>query len=423
MLGQQNKQPLPSSKGNRAWQHTNVNDTPLTQESIQGLRQELSRIVKKAADAGASDLHLHAGKIPAMRVDGSVMDIPGETPLTDAGLHLMIQASSDTQERLRPGQGDLDHAMAVEGLGRVRINAFLNRGEAAMVLRIVREKILTLEQLKIHHPGIDAMLKEERGILLVTGPTGSGKTTTLAAMIDQLNRSFPGVIVTVEDPIEVEHPNHLSRVAQREVGRDTKNFASGMRAALRQDPDIILIGEMRDEETVEAAIKAAMTGHLVLSTLHTQDAVRTINRVVDFFPPHAQKGVRLSMAESLVGVVSQRLLPAEGGGRVAVLEILVNTPAVRDAIADGRLEDITELMSRSDIMQGFDDHLIDLICTAKIRYENALGACTSASNMKANLQNLGLTEARLRALDDMTLESRRAELERMLAGTRYEGKQ
>jgi twitching motility protein PilT len=288
---------------------------------------------------------------------------------------------------------EADFAFSLSGVGRFRVNAFRSRGSVGLVFRRVSIGAVPLEDLGLPEI-IGGLAMEPRGLVLVTGPTGSGKTTTLAGMIDLINTQRECHIVTVEDPIEVLHSDKRSMVNQREVRVDTADFSTALRAAMRQDPDVILVGEMRDQETVKAALAAAETGHFVMSTLHTVDAAETVNRVIDFFPPHEQKQVRLALAGSLRGIICQRLVPrADGQGRCVVMEVAVNTGRVADAIVDPeKTSTITQLVREGGFygMQTFDQALVALIRDGVITLEAAMHASTSPHDLTVELRRLGL---------------------------------
>jgi twitching motility protein PilT len=343
--------------------------------------------------ARGSDLHLKAGSPPRIRVDGRLIAIDGPVLTPEMTENLL-------GEVIRPGLfeefqrcNEADFAYSVGGVGRFRVNAFRQRGSVGMVFRRVQAGALSIEALGLP-PVIAQLAEHHRGLVLVTGPTGSGKTTTLAAMIDHVNANNAVHIVTIEDPIEVLHADKLAMVSQREVRVDTDDFTIAMRAAMRQDPDVILVGEIRDAETLKTALAAAETGHLVLSTLHTTDAAETVNRCIDLFPPYQQRQVRLSLAAALRGIVAQRLVKRDGdGGRVAVLEVMVNTGRTAEAIADPeRTGDLTSIMAESGFygMQTFDQHLIALYRDGVIALEDALGVASNPHDLQVALRNQGL---------------------------------
>src|SRR6266404_900627 len=296
---------------------------------------ELNEILQVALRGGASDIHLKAGLPPMFRVDGSLVPLKDARRLPPEEISRMaFGIMNDYQKEKFKAQNELDLAYGVPGLGRFRVNVFQQRGTIGAVLRVIPFKISTIEQLLL--PKIlEKVAAEQRGLILVTGATGSGKSTTLAAMVDHINSNETCHVMTIEDPIEFLVRDKRSIVNQREVGVDTLSFAQALKSALRQDPDVILVGEMRDLETIETALTAAETGHLVLSTLHTLDATETINRVVSAFPPYQQKQVRLQLGAILRGIISQRLVPrGDGRGRVPALEILINTSRMRELIED-----------------------------------------------------------------------------------------
>jgi twitching motility protein PilT len=355
-------------------------------DNIRGWLQEL-------VDAKGSDLHLKAGSPPRVRVDGRLSRLEAE-PLSPETLSNLLE------EIVRPDlvdefhqRGEVDFAYSASGVGRFRVAAFRQRGTVGMVLRRVQIGAMSAAELGL--PAVITRLAEEpRGIVLVTGPTGSGKTTTLAAMIDHINTTRATHIVTIEDPIEVLHKDKLGMINQREVRVDTSDFPSAVRAAMRQDPDGVLVGEMRDTETVAAGLAAAETGHFVLSTLHTTDAAETVNRVIDFFPPFQQRQIRLTLAASLRGVISQRLVPrADGGGRVAVLEVMVNTGRTAEAISDpDRTSELTTLIAEGGFygMQTFDQHLVGLFRDGLVGLEDAIEASSNPHDFRLALRNQGL---------------------------------
>ena len=337
--------------------------------------------------AEGSDLHLKVPAPPMARVHGHLGPLPDALDLepadTERVLHYMLTDAAKLDEFAR--EGEVDFAYSIEGLARFRVNAFRQRGMISLVCRAIPYSIRTIEQLDLPDV-IRTLAEEERGIVLLTGTTGSGKSTTLAAMIDHMNQTMAKHVVTIEDPIEYLHPDRKSVINQREVGLDTESFKRALRRVLRQDPDVILIGEMRDEETVQTALSAAETGHLVLSTVHTVDATESINRMLDFFPPHQHQQARAMIAGTLKGVVSQRLIPsADGASRVAVCEILVMTGRVKDMIMDstqtGRLHEVIQEGEYYG-MQTFDQALLGHLQAGRISMEEALKAATHPHDFK-----------------------------------------
>ncbi len=337
-------------------------------------------------ELGGSDLHLKAQTPPLTRVDGELRPIEGSSPLRpedteDAVKHMLREpvklAELETEH-------EVDFSYSMTGVARFRVNAFYQRGTISLVCRAIPHTIRTIEELALP-PVIRELAEEERGIVLLTGTTGSGKSTTLAAMIDHMNQTYSKHVVTIEDPIEFLHRDKKCIINQREVGQDTTSFKRALRRVLRQDPDVILVGEMRDEETVHTALSAAETGHLVLSTVHTVDAAETVNRIIDFFPPHMHQQVRAMLAGTLKGVVSQRLVRSTDGGRIATCEVLRMTGRVRDMIMDpeqtGRL---TEVISEGAYygMQTFDQALFDHVKSGRVDLEIALRAATSPHDFK-----------------------------------------
>ena len=344
--------------------------------------------------AEGSDLHVKVGSPPRIRVNGTLRPIEGTSEVTAEDTEEMAAAimRPDVLETFR-SSSDSDFAYAVPGVARFRANAFRQRGTAAMIFRLVRPSATSFADLGL--PDVVGRLAlEHRGLVLVTGPTGSGKTTTLAAMIDHINRNRDCHIITIEDPVEVLHTDQQASINQREIGVDTRSFASAMRAAMRQDPDVILVGEMRDEETVSAALSAAETGHLVLSTLHTIDAAETVNRIVDFFPPHQQNQVRVALAGAIKGTLCQRLVQtADGRGRVAALEIMVANGRIQQCILDPQLTgDLHDIIADGSYygMQTFDQALIKLLEDGKIDMRGAMTAASHPHDLKVMLQQRGM---------------------------------
>jgi twitching motility protein PilT len=340
-----------------------------------------------------SDLHCKVGSPPRIRIDGTLRKLQAPV-LTPADTERMLReiARPDVLEGFER-TNEADFAYSLSGVGRFRVNAFRSRGTVGVVLRRVAVGAIPLEDLGVP-AAVGQLALEPRGLVLVTGPTGSGKTTTLAGMIDRINAMREVHVVTVEDPIEVVHEDKLAMINQREVGLDTAGFSSALRAAMRQDPDVILVGEMRDEETVRAALAAAETGHFVLSTLHTADAQETVNRIVDFFPPHEQQQVRVSLAGVLRGVVAQRLVTrADGLGRCCVAEICVATGRIAESILDpDKTNQIAELISQGGYygMQTFDQHLVALVRDGVVTVEAASAVASNPHDLSVELRRLGL---------------------------------
>jgi twitching motility protein PilT len=338
---------------------------------------ELNEILQVALRGGASDIHLKAGLPPMFRVDGNLVPLKDARRLPPEEIARMaFSIMNDYQKEKFKAQNELDLAYGVPGLGRFRVNVFQQRGTIGVVLRVIPFKIATIEQLLLPKV-LEKIAGEQRGLILVTGTTGSGKSTTLAAMVDHINSNETCHIMTIEDPIEFLVRDKRSIVNQREVGVDTMSFGQALKSALRQDPDVILVGEMRDAETIETALTAAETGHLVLSTLHTLDATETISRIIAAFPPHQQKQVRLQLGSVLRSVVSQRLVPrADGKGRVAAVEVLVANSRVREMVEDkDRTKEIPTAIAQSYTtygMQTFDQSLMLLFRQNVITYEEAL---------------------------------------------------
>jgi twitching motility protein PilT len=351
---------------------------------------DLNQLLARAVEAGASDIHLKLDRPPMVRRDGSVAPLEGTEPLTEADLDSYLRAVTAVAPQrydLYHESGDLDIAYTGEGLPRFRVNAFRQRGATSFALRVIPKKVPRFEDLGLPG-GIQKLAEEHRGLVLVTGATGSGKTTTLAAMIDYINRSRQSHIVTIEDPIEILHPDHESIVNQREVGLDTENFGQALRRALRQDPDTILIGELRDAETAQTALQAAESGHLVFSTLHTVDAAETVGRMIEFFPEGKQVQIRSIMAGVLRGVISQRLLPRVGGGRVAAVEVMINNARIADLIRENKPEEITDAIAEGDFfqMQTFQKALIDKVLDGSVDREVAANASSSRHDFMVALE-------------------------------------
>jgi twitching motility protein PilT len=329
----------------------------------------LEEVVRKKA----SDLHLQVGLPPMLRVDGALIPVPSAEVLTEETAEALIFAVLDEdQKQVLLKDKEFDFSFAFGDLGRFRVNAFHERGNIAAAMRLIPNEILSVEQLGL--PSIINKFSDyPRGLVLVTGPTGSGKSTTLAAMVRRINEERAQHIITIEDPIEYTHRSRKSIVVQREVHYDTYSFSAALRSALREDPDVVLIGEMRDLETIASAITIAETGHLVFATLHTNSASQSVDRMVDVFPPHQQPQIRSQLANILMAIVSQRLMPAIGGGRIAAAEILVATPAVRNIIREGKTHQLEAVIQTGAEfgMQSMDRTLVNLVKSGTITYDEA----------------------------------------------------
>jgi len=351
---------------------------------------ELNGLLRRAVELGASDIHLKIGQPPILRRDGDLAPMEGFPALDDHGLEAILHiVAARSPEKLQHFHdvGDLDIAYQDEDLPRFRVNAYRQRGAISFAFRVIPKTVPSFEQLNMP-AGVKKLAEEHRGLVLVTGATGSGKTTTLAAMIDYMNRNRKQHIITIEDPIEILHPDHNSIVNQREVGLDTESFGQALRRALRQDPDTILIGELRDAETAQTALQAAESGHLVMSTLHTIDAAETVARMVEFFPPEKQEVIRAILAGVLRGVVSQRLLPKIDGGRIAAVEVMVMNARIADLIREGRADEITDAVAEGEFfqMQTFTQALIEHVLSGKVDPEIAANAATNRHDFLVSLE-------------------------------------
>ena len=343
------------------------NSTTVTNPKIETLLEECIR-------RNASDLHLQYGLPPILRVDGSLIPIIGMPALNEDNLQSLIFATLDEeQQNIYIKDKDFDYSFAFGDVARFRVNAFHERGKLAAAFRLIPNKIKSIEELNLP-PVIETFANFPRGLILVTGPTGSGKSTTLAALIDKINREKSDHIITIEDPIEFTHKSERSVIVQREVHYDTFSFAAALRSALREDPDVVLIGEMRDLETIQAAITIAETGHLVFATLHTNSAAQSIDRMIDVFPSHQQTQVRTQLANIIQAVCSQRLVPAVTGGRVAVAEIMVANPAIRALIREGKTYQLDNAIQTGaeQGMQTLDRTLARLVQSGTVSYDSAL---------------------------------------------------
>ncbi len=368
-------------------------------------------LLRAAAGYGASDLHIKAGTQPFMRLGGELRPIVDTPRLSQEDtLDMAFSMMSNRQKQRFKEISEVDIAYGVSGLGRFRANIFQQRGTVGMVLRVIPDKVRTLPELELP-PVLGEIAKEQRGLILVTGTTGSGKSTTLAAMIDQINATRGGHIITIEDPIEFLHRDKRSFVTQREVDVDTRSFAEALRGALRQDPDVILVGEMRDHETIETALTAAETGHLVLSTLHTLDATETITRIVSSFAPHQQKSVRIQLAGILKAVVSMRLVRSvRGTGRVPAAEVLVSTGLVRDYIMNEEktplIRDAIAAGTSQYGMQTFDQSLFNLYQAGRITLDEALRGASNPDEFQ--LRVAGIRSTADQAKEEMERSSQAA---------------
>ncbi len=345
----------------------------------------LEEVIKKKA----SDLHLQVGLPPMLRIDGALTPVSGAEVLNDEVVETLIFAILDEdQKQILLKDKEFDFSFSFGELGRFRVNAFHERGNLAAALRLIPNEILTVEQLGL--PEIFTKFSDyPRGLVLVTGPTGSGKSTSLASLISKINNEQSKHIVTIEDPIEYTHTSKKSVIVQREVHYDTYSFSAALRSALRQDPDVVLIGEMRDLETIASAITIAETGHLVFATLHTNSAAQSIDRMIDVFPPHQQPQIRSQLSNILVAICSQRLVPRIGGGRVVAAEILVGTPAVRNIIREGKSHQLDAVIQTGAEygMQSMDKHLVRLIHEGTISYEEARAVAIDVEELDRLMRN------------------------------------
>ena len=364
----------------------------------------INQLLQIAVASGASDLHLKVGSYPMMRINGTLVVASEEKRLDRADTEGIAKTilGPEQVEKFKKNH-DVDLAYSIDGLGRFRCNVFQQRGTVGLALRVIPTKIRTIDDLGLP-PILKKIAQEERGLVLVTGTTGSGKSTTLAAIIDDINATRQAHVMTIEDPIEYLHRDNQSIVNQREISVDTESFADALRASLRQDPDVILVGEMRDLETVETALHAAETGHLVFSTLHTLDATETINRIIAVFPPHQQRQVRIQLAAVLKAAISQRLLPrADGMGRAAAVEVMISTAFIRDCIVD---KDKTSMISGAIAagtsqygMQTFDQAIFSLYSQGIVTLDESLRWATNVDDFKLKVSGISTTAEMAR--DDM----------------------
>jgi twitching motility protein PilT len=357
---------------------------------------DINELLRKAHTLEASDLHIKVGSPPILRIYGEL------TPLTSEKKISQEDATKIAMSVMTPGQADLfkrkndmDLAYSVPGLGRFRCNIFMQRGTVGLVFRVIPMRIPTIEELLLPEV-IKKISMEQRGLILVTGTTGSGKSTTLASMIDLINSTRTEHIMTIEDPIEYLHRDKKSIINQREIGNDTESFSKALRQALRQDPDVILVGEMRDFETIQTSLVAAETGHLVLSTLHTIDATETVNRIIAVFPPYQHKQVRMQLASVLKSIISMRLVPkADGKGRVPAVEVLIATATIKDCILDpDKTKTISDVVEQGAIhygMQSFDQSILSLFKSGLITYEEALRRATNPDDFVLKVKGIQST--------------------------------
>ncbi len=351
---------------------------------------DLIDFLTRAVNAGASDVHFKLGQPPILRLDGDLQQMDGVPALTETDLeHVLDEVTQISPKRrdLFEDSGDLDIAFSHPALPRFRVNGFRQRGATSFAFRIIPNEIPSIAKLGLP-PGVSRLAEERRGLVLVTGATGSGKTTSLASMLDHINRTRRQHIVTIEDPIEILHPDRSCIVNQREVGLDTASFDQALRRVLRQDPDVILIGELRDAETAHTALQAAESGHLVFSTLHTIDAAESIGRMIEFFPPAKQQQIRSILAGTLRGVVSQRLLPRAAGGRVPSVEVMVTNARIQDLIREDRPDEITDAIAAGEFfeMQTFAQSLIALVLSGEVERDVAANSATNRHDFLVALE-------------------------------------
>ena len=355
---------------------------------------DITQLLAFGVEQGASDCHLSAGEPPMIRIHGDLKKLD-HAPLTKEQAHALVyDIMNDAQRKAFEETHECDFSFEMGAVARFRVNVFMQRKGEGAVFRTIPTKILTLEQLEM--PAILKQLCEkEKGLILVTGPTGSGKSTTLAGMVDYLNETFEGHILTVEDPIEFVHQSKKCLVNQRELGPHTNSFANALRAALREDPDVILVGEMRDLETIQLALTAAETGHIVFGTLHTSSAPKTVDRIIDVFPPNQQAQIRAQFAESIEAVITQTLLKKKGGGRIAALEIMTGTTAVRNLVREGKIHQIpgTMQVSQKDGMQTMDMALHNLVSRGLVSKEEAQSKSTNPNLFGGGLGMGGIAAA------------------------------
>jgi len=385
----------------------------------------MEKIIKAAVDRGASDLHIKAGDVFRARINGDLVALTKQalTPDQTRSIALHLMNNEDDKARL-DNILDYDCSWSAPGIGRFRVNLMKQRGSFSIIMRVIPWEVPTFDKLGLP-PVLAKIAETERGMVLVTGVTGSGKSSTMAALINYINTRESRHILTLENPIEFLHRDALSSVTQREIGSDTSDFKMGLRAALRQDPDVIMIGEMRDAETVDTAIKAAETGHLLMSTLHTPDAQSTILRIMAMFPPEEQNVIRIRLAESLSAIISQRLLPKiSGKGRAVATEIMINTPAIKDLILEGtRIGEIKDFIAEGRDqygMQTFDQCLTDLVTSGEVTFETAKSAASNPSDFELKMTMFSRVSTAVKAA---TIPSEEQLSQTTPGGTQLEGMQ
>jgi len=385
----------------------------------------MEKIIKAAVDRGASDLHIKAGDVFRARINGDLVALTKQalTPDQTRSIALHLMNNEDDKARL-DNILDYDCSWSAPGIGRFRVNLMKQRGSFSIIMRVIPWEVPTFDKLGLP-PVLAKIAETERGMVLVTGVTGSGKSSTMAALINYINTRESRHILTLENPIEFLHRDALSSVTQREIGSDTSDFKMGLRAALRQDPDVIMIGEMRDAETVDTAIKAAETGHLLMSTLHTPDAQSTILRIMAMFPPEEQNVIRIRLAESLSAIISQRLLPKiSGKGRAVATEIMINTPAIKDLILEGtRIGEIKDFIAEGRDqygMQTFDQCLAELVTNGEVTFETAKSAASNPSDFELKMTMFSRVSAAVKA---STIPSEEQLSQTTPGGTQLEGMQ
>ena len=349
--------------------------------------ESIDEMLKAANERGASDLHITVGVPPKIRIDGELIDIADERIMPADAENLIMPIIPDHARKQLVEMGESDFSYAIAGVGRYRVNAFRQRGSYACVIRIVGTRIPSPQELGLPESVVD-LTELKRGLVIVTGPTGSGKSTTLASLVDVINSTQNVNVITLEDPIEYLHRHNKAIVNQREIGVDSFSYTSALRAALREDPDVIMVGEMRDLDTISTAITAAETGHLVLSTLHTTGAANTIDRIIDVFPPHQQQQIRIQLAGVLESVISQQLLPKVFGGRVAAFEVMHTNTAIKNLIRESKTHQIDNIIqtNRKLGMMMMDDAIMELYMRGEISKETALEYAQDQQNMKRKLQ-------------------------------------